>query len=137
MARRESIAKPTSSADSRFGWTSDAVIVRCQFPTCQVRLEVTVKQHAGVEFDFKTAICAAARTGVGGMVELSRRQKQVLSLLAEGRTDDEIGLRLGISPRTARAHVDALKRKLGVTRRREIPSAYHRLTGEDPFNTEK
>jgi DNA-binding CsgD family transcriptional regulator len=69
------------------------------------------------------------------MVELSRRQKQVLSLLAEGQTDDEIGLRLGISPRTARAHVDALRRKLSVARRREIPSAYRRLTGEDPFGT--
>jgi DNA-binding CsgD family transcriptional regulator len=67
------------------------------------------------------------------MVELSHRQKQVLSLLADGLTDDEIGLRLGISPRTARAHVEALKHKLGVTRRREIPSAFHRLTGMDPF----
>jgi ATP/maltotriose-dependent transcriptional regulator MalT len=31
------------------------------------------------------------------MIELSRRQKQVLTLLAEGLTDAEIGLRLGIS----------------------------------------
>jgi DNA-binding CsgD family transcriptional regulator len=54
------------------------------------------------------------------MLKLSRRQKQVLSLLAEGLTDEEIGLRLDISPRTARAHVDALKHKLGVPRRREI-----------------
>jgi len=51
-------------------------------------------------------------------------------------TDEEIGLRLGISPRTARAHVDALKHKLGVPRRREIPGAFHRLTGMDPFERE-
>jgi DNA-binding CsgD family transcriptional regulator len=70
------------------------------------------------------------------MIKLSRRQKQVLSLLADGLTDEEIGPRLGISPRTARAHVDALKHKLGVTRRREIPSAFHRLTGIDPFENE-
>jgi DNA-binding CsgD family transcriptional regulator len=70
------------------------------------------------------------------VVKLSPRQKQVLTLLAGGRTEDEIGERLGISPRTARAHVDALKRKLGVSRRREIPSAFHRLTGQDPFDTE-
>lgn len=67
------------------------------------------------------------------MVELSHRQRQVLLLLATGLTDEEIGPQLGISPRTARAHVEALKRKLGVARRREIPSAYHRLTGKDPF----
>ena len=70
------------------------------------------------------------------MVKLSNRQKQVLLLLADGLTDDEIGLRLGISPRTARAHVEALKRKLGVARRREIPSAFHRITGMDPFEGE-
>jgi DNA-binding CsgD family transcriptional regulator len=67
------------------------------------------------------------------VVRLSHRQKQVLTLLADGFTDDEIGLRLGISPRTARAHVDALKQKLGVTRRREIPRTFRRLTGADPF----
>jgi DNA-binding CsgD family transcriptional regulator len=70
------------------------------------------------------------------MVELSHRQKQVLTLVAAGLTDDEIGPRLGISPRTARAHVEALKSKLGVARRREIPSAFHRLTGKDPFEGE-
>jgi DNA-binding NarL/FixJ family response regulator len=70
------------------------------------------------------------------VLELSRRQKEVLVLLAEGLTDEEIGLRLHISARTARAHVDALKRKLGVSRRREVPSAYHRLTGKDPFGGE-
>jgi DNA-binding CsgD family transcriptional regulator len=70
------------------------------------------------------------------MLTLSGRQKQVLSLLAQGFTDEEIGLRLGISPRTARAHVDALKHKLGVSRRREIPAAFRRLTGMDPFGNE-
>jgi non-specific serine/threonine protein kinase len=70
------------------------------------------------------------------MIKLSHRQKQVLTLLADGLTDEGIALRLGISPRTARAHVEALKMKLGVTRRREIPSAFHRLTGKDPFGNE-
>jgi DNA-binding CsgD family transcriptional regulator len=53
------------------------------------------------------------RIGVG-VITLSQRQKQVLSLLADGLTDDQIGMRLGISARTARAHVEALKQKLGV-----------------------
>ena len=75
------------------------------------------------------------RIGVG-VITLSQRQKQVLSLLADGLTDDQIGMRLGISARTARAHVEALKQKLGVERRREIPGAFHRLTGENPFDEE-
>jgi DNA-binding CsgD family transcriptional regulator len=67
------------------------------------------------------------------MINLSHRQKQVLALLADGFTDKEIGVSLGISPRTARAHVEALKLKLGVPQRRQIPRAFRRLTGKDPL----
>jgi DNA-binding CsgD family transcriptional regulator len=74
----------------------------------------------------------AADEGVP-ILTLSPRQQQVLSLIANGLTDEEIAGRLGISARTVRAHVGALKGKLGVPRRREIPSAYRRLTGKDPF----
>lgn len=70
------------------------------------------------------------------MVELSGRQREVLSLLSTGLTDAEMADQLGISARTARAHVEALKAKLGVDRRREIPGAFHRLTGLDPFDGE-
>ena len=45
----------------------------------------------------------------------------------------EVGRRLGISPRTAKAHADVLRRKLGVARRRQIPMAYRTITGEDPL----
>ena len=42
-------------------------------------------------------------------------------------------MELGISPRTAKAHCDTLRLKLGVPRRRQIPLAYRILTGEDPL----
>jgi DNA-binding CsgD family transcriptional regulator len=64
---------------------------------------------------------------------LTERQLQVIELLARGCSNDEIGLRLGISPRTAKAHCDVLRQKLGVPRRRQIPVAYRLLTGEDPL----
>ena len=47
--------------------------------------------------------------------------------------NEEVGARLGISPRTAKAHSDVLRHKLGVKRRRQIPIAYRLLTGEDPL----
>ena len=61
------------------------------------------------------------------------RQKQVIQLIAEGRSNEEVGQKLGISPRTAKAHCDTLRLKLGVPRRRQIPLAYRILTGDDPL----
>jgi DNA-binding CsgD family transcriptional regulator len=68
--------------------------------------------------------------------ELTERQRQVIELIARGCSNDEVGLRLGISPRTAKAHCDVLRQKLGVPRRRQIPAAFRLLTGEDPLSWE-
>ena len=64
---------------------------------------------------------------------ITPRQRQVVTLIAEGCSNDEVGQRLGISPRTVKAHCDVLRQKLGVTRRRHIPVAYRSLTGDDPL----
>ena len=64
---------------------------------------------------------------------ITARQRQVVALIAAGCSNEEVGDRLGISPRTAKAHSDALRQKLGVPRRRQIPAAYRALTGEDPL----
>jgi ATP/maltotriose-dependent transcriptional regulator MalT len=61
------------------------------------------------------------------------RQREVVALIAAGCSNDEVGARLGISTRTAKAHSDALRQKLGVSRRRQIPVAYRALTGDDPL----
>ena len=67
---------------------------------------------------------------------LTQRQLQVVGLIANGCSNEEIGRRLDISPRTAKAHCDALRLKLGVARRRQIPAAFKALTGEDPLARE-
>jgi DNA-binding CsgD family transcriptional regulator len=61
------------------------------------------------------------------------RQRQVVELIAAGCSNEEVGRRLGVSARTAKAHSDALRRKLGVSKRRQIPAAYRLVTGEDPM----
>jgi ATP/maltotriose-dependent transcriptional regulator MalT len=66
---------------------------------------------------------------------ITERQRQVVELIAAGCSNEEVGLRLGISPRTAKAHADALRQKLGVARRRQIPVAYRVQTGRDPLST--
>ena len=65
--------------------------------------------------------------------ELTARQREVVALIAAGCSNEEVGDRLGISPRTAKAHCDVIRQKLGVARRRQIPVAYRSLTGEDPL----
>ena len=62
------------------------------------------------------------------------RQLQVIELIAMGCSNEEVGERLGISARTAKAHCDVLRQKLGVARRLQIPVAYRLLTGEDPLS---
>jgi DNA-binding CsgD family transcriptional regulator len=61
------------------------------------------------------------------------RQREVVELIAAGCSNEEIARRLLISPRTAKAHCDILRQKLGVRRRRQIPAAYRLLTGDDPL----
>ena len=60
----------------------------------------------------------------------------MVGLIAIGCSNEEIGRRLEISPRTAKAHCDALRLKLGVPRRRQIPAAFKTLTGQDPLARE-
>jgi DNA-binding CsgD family transcriptional regulator/tetratricopeptide (TPR) repeat protein len=57
---------------------------------------------------------ASAAVSVAG---LSRREMQVLRLIAEGRTNQEIAAALFISPRTATSHVSNIMGKLGFTTR--------------------
>ncbi len=64
---------------------------------------------------------------------ITPRQRQVIELIAQGLSNVEVGQELGISPRTAKAHSDILRQKLGVNKRRQIPIAYRLLTGDDPL----
>ena len=59
------------------------------------------------------------------------RQHQVAALIAAGCSNDEVASELGISAATAKKHADALRYKLGVPRRRQIPRAFLERTGVD------
>jgi DNA-binding CsgD family transcriptional regulator len=52
--------------------------------------------------------------------ELTDREHEVLRLVAEGQSNDEIANRLAISRRTVEAHLRTLFRKTGVTRRAQL-----------------
>jgi DNA-binding NarL/FixJ family response regulator len=45
---------------------------------------------------------------------LTRREREVLKLVAEGATTKEVASRLGLSPKTAQAHRENIKHKLAI-----------------------
>ena len=60
---------------------------------------------------------------------LTRREEEVLGLIAGGRTNRQIAETLFISPKTATLHVSNILGKLGVTNRVEAATIAHRLAG--------
>ena len=52
--------------------------------------------------------------------QLTNREREVLQLVAEGYTGQEIAKRLSVSPRTAEQHRANVMRKLGLQNQREI-----------------
>jgi len=57
-----------------------------------------------------------------GSARLSRREREVAVLVAEGLTDRQIAQRLFISERTAEGHVQGIRNKLGFDNRAQIAS---------------
>ena len=54
------------------------------------------------------------------MEPLTRRQREVASLLAQGLTNREIAERLVVSERTVEGHIEQIRAKLGVRSRTQI-----------------
>lgn len=80
-----------------------------------------VAYPAGRSGDGDRAVDAAAQA------ELTARQYEVLALLADGLGTGEIAARLGVAEETARNHIRALFRELGVHSRLEAVVRAYRL----------
>jgi DNA-binding NarL/FixJ family response regulator len=64
--------------------------------------------------DLITVLMEAGREGASGDGPLTPRQREVLQLIAEGRTMKEVASILHISPRTAESHKYEIMQTLGV-----------------------
>jgi DNA-binding NarL/FixJ family response regulator len=82
------------------------------------------------------ALARRARIGLEGVdtaddaadrLGLTRREREVLELLASGRSNRQIGEQLFMAESTAGVHVSNILGKLGVSRRHEAAAVAHRI----------
>ncbi|MEU1208371.1 protein kinase [Nocardia sp. NPDC005825] len=81
--------------------------------------------HRGRSMGFDAAVAyaleePAAETSSTGAATLTKREREVADLVAEGLTNKQIATRLVISQRTAQGHVEHILTKLGFTSRAQI-----------------
>ncbi|RYF61226.1 MAG: protein kinase [Comamonadaceae bacterium] len=90
--------------------------------------EFTAARRKGEHLGFDAAIAyalheqppAASPPDAGTSTRLTKRERQVADLIAEGLTNQAIADRLVISPRTAQGHVEHILVKLGFTSRAQV-----------------
>ncbi len=61
------------------------------------------------------------------LTALSLREREVLTLVAQGKTDDQVATELFISVKTVHSHLDRIRDKTGVRRRAELTRVAVRL----------
>jgi DNA-binding CsgD family transcriptional regulator len=83
----------------------------------------TARSDAGLLADFASPSSQPMQPDFG----LSKRELEVLALIAEGRSNPEIGRRLFITRKTVAVHVSNILTKLGVSGRVEAAAAAIRL----------
>jgi DNA-binding NarL/FixJ family response regulator len=67
-----------------------------------------------------TAARIATQEGEDRLAVLTQREREVLALVGEGMSNDEVGAELHLSPATARTHVSNAMRKLGARDRAQL-----------------
>ena len=103
----------------------------------EARLALQVFERLGASADADATAALLRGLGAGGRAfpkhfgELTKRETEVLALLADGRSNEEIAQRLFISRRTAEHHVAHILSKLGLQSRAEAAAHAVRERSED------
>ena len=104
----------------------------------EARLALRAFERIGATADADATAALLRRVGATGRAfpkhfgELTKRETEVLALLADGCSNEEIAQRLVISRRTAEHHVAHIRSKLGLRSRAEAAAYALRERSEDP-----
>ena len=82
-------------------------------------LHAVAESELVIDETFAHALLRHARPGVAMIAPLTRREREILPLLAAGMTNKEIAARIGITDHTVKFHVNGILGKLGAVTRTE------------------
>jgi pSer/pThr/pTyr-binding forkhead associated (FHA) protein len=88
---------------------------------------VTVRLLPGADVDGMTVEDASGLDAHRLLTALSQREREVLALVAAGRTDEQVATELYISVKTVHSHLDRIRDKTGLRRRAELTRLAVRL----------
>lgn len=122
------IAAQATDSDALHALTLGAMgYLSITMPRASLRRAVLAALAGELVFSRRTLAARVRATGARStrpMPALTKRQREVLALIARGAGDKEIGARLGISPATVQKHAAGLVKRLGVPNRAAAASAY-------------
>jgi len=79
-----------------------------------------MSRTAAAEYALMITIGAPSPAAAGGPGRLSARERELITLVAQGRTDAQIAAELYISVRTVGSHLDRIRDKTGCRRRADL-----------------
>ena len=125
--------------NSSGGYSSRALAFRApDAAVAEARLALGTFERFGAASDANVAGDLLRRLGAAGRAwpkrhgALTKRETEVLALVAAGCSNAEIGERLYISRRTAEHHVASIRSKLGLRNRTEAAAYAVREPPKDP-----
>jgi predicted ATPase/DNA-binding CsgD family transcriptional regulator len=131
MALRDRRGYARDPLESR-GYNADVAIVRESLPAGELASALAHGEALSLEAAEAEASAELRRTRhANGRRSLTKRERQVAQLVAEGLTNPEIAERLVITHHTVDTHVEHIFSKLGVTRRWELAHD-SRFTNAEP-----
>ena len=88
---------------------------------------LTIVATGGTYVDPELAGALASGQTAGALSPLTKREQQVLGLVADGMTNEKAAASLGISPETVQSHVrNAMAKLHAATRTQAVATAFRR-----------
>jgi DNA-binding CsgD family transcriptional regulator len=130
---RVEFASPAASRLLRayFPTRSDAVLAPALSEWLDSGTSTLVRRHADHRLTIHHVGDALLLDEVRDQPALTRRESEIVGLLARGKTNAEIAELLWVAPSTVRKHLENIYAKLGVHTRTAAVAHYHGLLGDD------